>query len=120
MNRNVKQAPLKEGVKAAVRKNQPWDVVRFAMHLPNFARLFMRLLRDARVNAGPKLLLIASVVYALSPMDFLPDLMPVLGQMDDLGILLLGCRSFLSLCPRNVVEQHVNDIDQSGQWTPIG
>jgi len=116
----VKKTPVKEVVKVAVQRNHPWDVIRFVLHLPNFVRLFARLLRDPRVAAGPKLLFLATAAYIFSPVDFLPDLMPMLGQVDDLGLLLLGCRALLSFSPRPVVEEHVATIDASGGWRPVG
>jgi uncharacterized membrane protein YkvA (DUF1232 family) len=95
-----------------VARNHPWDVVRFVAHLPNFVKLFVRLMGDRRVHWLPKALLLAAGVYALSPLDFLPDLMPLLGQVDDLTIFAMGCRMFLRLCPEEVVREHVARIDE--------
>jgi len=111
---------VKIRVKEHVARHRPWDVVRFVSHLPSFARLFLRLLADRRVSMMPKLLLIGAAVYAVSPLDFLPDLMPLLGQVDDLSIFVLACRSFIQLCPRPVIDEHVREIDQSGEWSPLG
>lgn len=109
---------MKVQVREHIRRQHPWNVVHFAAHLPNFVRLFVRLLADRCVSGFAKALLLASVVYAVSPMDFLPDLMPVLGQMDDLTIFIMACRMFLHLCPRERVRLHVAEIDRT--WTPFG
>lgn len=79
-------------------------------HLPKFARLFWRLLRDPRVPLGPKLFLLGLLVYLLAPVDLVPDLLPVLGQADDAALLLLGLKAFLHLCPPGVVMEHVRDL----------
>jgi uncharacterized membrane protein YkvA (DUF1232 family) len=95
-------------------------VFRFVLHLPNFVRLFLGLLTDRRVSGWAKLLFLAGAVYAVTPLDFLPDLMPVLGQLDDLTVFVLACRTFIGAIPGDVVQEHVARIDQSGQWAPFG
>lgn len=107
-------------VKEVVRRNKPWDVARFVAHLPDFVRLFFRLLGDRRVHWFGKAVFLAAVGYLVSPLDFLPDLAPVLGQVDDLTVLTLACRAFLSLCPQAVVAGHVAEIDRTGEWAPFG
>lgn len=70
------------------------------------ARLSWRLLRDPAVPVGVKLLPLVAVLYLLSPIDGMPDFIPVLGQLDDIGIVLLALESFLKLCPESVVAHH--------------
>lgn len=111
---------MKIRVKEHVAPYRPWDVFRFVSHLPDFVRLFFRLLGDSRVAFMAKALLVASAAYAVSPLDFLPDVMPLLGQVDDLTIFVMACRMFIQLCPREVVEEHIARIDASGRWTPFG
>lgn len=111
---------MKIRVKEHVARHRPWDVVRFVSHLPSFARLFLRLLADRRVAVMPKALLIGAAIYAVSPLDFLPDMMPLLGQVDDLTIFLMACRGFIQLIPRPLVDEHIHAIDNTGEWTPLG
>ena len=54
-----------------------------------------RLLQDARVPGWLKLISLATLVYLLSPLDLVPDILVGPGQLDDLGILLLGLWLFL-------------------------
>ena len=65
-----------------------------------------RLLRDPRVPLATKLVPVASLLYLLWPIDVLADAWPVIGQLDDLGVLLLGLRLFLRLAPAHVVAAH--------------
>jgi uncharacterized membrane protein YkvA (DUF1232 family) len=111
---------VKTQIKAAVRRSRPFDIVRFVAHLPSFVKLFFRLLADPRVNWVPKAILLGAAVYAVTPLDFLPDLIPLVGELDDLTIFALACKSFIQLCPQNVVSEHVARIDESGRWRPFG
>jgi uncharacterized membrane protein YkvA (DUF1232 family) len=76
-------------------------------------RLVWRLLNDSRVPALPKLIIPAALVYLLSPVDLIPDLILGLGQLDDLGVLALAVAMFIELCPRDVVEEHRRAIAAS-------
>jgi len=100
------------------RTETPWPrggagmpALRFLLNLPNFVRLYWRLLCDPRVSVWPKALLVLSGLYVLSPLDFIPDVMPFIGEVDDLLIVILACRLFMYLCPREVVREHVRRID---------
>ncbi len=69
-------------------------------------RLLWRLLLDPRVSLFPKLIPVAALVYVLSPIDLLPDFILGLGQLDDLGIVMLGIALFVELCPKEIVAEH--------------
>lgn len=88
--------------------------MRFLRHLPDFVRLYWRLLRDRRVSIWPKALLVLAVLYVVSPIDLIPDFLPFVGEVDDLIVIIAACRLFISLCPREVVRDHVQRIDAAG------
>ena len=67
------------------------------------ARLALRLLRDPQVPALLKAVPIAGVVYVLSPLDFVPDIFPIVGQMDDLAIIMMAVEVFKRFAPSHVV-----------------
>ncbi len=73
-------------------------------------RLVVRLMRDPRVPLYLKAVPIGALLYLVFPLDLLPDLALGLGQLDDLGVLLVGLETFIALCPRHVVEEHVAAI----------
>jgi uncharacterized membrane protein YkvA (DUF1232 family) len=52
-----------------------------------------------------KLLAGAIVVYAVSPIDLIPDFIPVLGMLDDLVIVPLGIAIVLKMIPREVMDE---------------
>ena len=57
--------------------------------------------------------------YVVSPLDFIPDVIPIVGQLDDLGILAIGITVFLKLCPGDAVHFHRASIEASRPYTPM-
>jgi len=58
--------------------------------------------KDPRVPLYVKILLLLIIAYALSPVDLIPDFIPLLGYLDDLIILPLGIYIVLKLIPEEV------------------
>jgi uncharacterized membrane protein YkvA (DUF1232 family) len=88
-----------------------WQVLRMLWHLPNFVKLYWRLFTDRRVPLHAKAILVGAALYVLDPIDFLPDLLfPFFGMLDDLAVVLLAARWFISLCPPDVVQEQVRKI----------
>ncbi len=69
-------------------------------------QLVWRLLLDPRVPLLPKMIIPLVVLYVVSPIDLIPDLIPIAGQLDDIGILFLGMRFFIEVCPPDVAMEH--------------
>ena len=88
-------------------------LLRVVYHLPEFARLYVRLFRDPRVPRWTKAVLVLTVLYWISPIDLVPAFIPILGQLDDLGVVLGGLWLFVRLCPRDVVAETVRDVARS-------
>lgn len=63
-----------------------------------------RLMADPRVPRRLKAIPVLSLVYVLSPIDLVPDAVPGLAQIDDLAVVLIGLRLFLSLAGPHVAE----------------
>lgn len=82
-------------------------------------RLAWRLMREPRVPLFAKVVPALAVLYVLSPLDFIPDVLPVLGQMDDLGILILSVKLFLRLCPQSVTSFHGDAIASGRRFAPM-
>jgi uncharacterized membrane protein YkvA (DUF1232 family) len=89
--------------------------LRVLLHLPDFIRLYWRLFRDRRVSLLAKALLVLSLAYFIWPFDVIPDFLPVIGEMDDLGVVLSGLWMFVRLCPPPVVREHVSEIAKGKQ-----
>jgi uncharacterized membrane protein YkvA (DUF1232 family) len=78
----------------------------FLMFLPNMVRLLGRLLKDARVPTAEKALFIAAIVYVISPLDFIPDVFPFIGQVDDIYVVALTLLRLLNRTDENVVREN--------------
>ncbi len=76
----------------------------------NQGRLILRLLGDRRVPIWPKLIIPATAAYVLFPIDLLSDPILGLGQLDDIAIVLIGLKLFLELCPRDIVQEHLDNL----------
>lgn len=87
-----------------------WRYLRTAkvmLQLPAYARLVWGLARDSRTPIGLKLLLGAALTYVVTPVDFIPDVVPIVGVADDLTVLLLVLDLFISNAPAAVREEHL-------------
>jgi len=78
----------------------------FLMFLPNMVRLCASLLRDSRVPATDKALFAAAIVYAIVPLDFLPDILPFIGQVDDIYLIALTLLRLVNRTDERVVREH--------------
>jgi uncharacterized membrane protein YkvA (DUF1232 family) len=61
--------------------------------------------KDPRVPWYAKVLAVAVVAYAASPIDLIPDFIPVIGYLDDLVIVPLGIIIVLKTVPKDVLEE---------------
>ena len=81
-------------------------------------RLGWRLLRDPRVPAWPKWVVPAfAVIYALSPVDAIPDFLPFLGQLDDISVVAVALAVIAMLVrwsPQDIVEEHTATLGLGG------
>ena len=60
-----------------------------------YLRLLWLAFFDKRTPLGAKLIVIFGVLYGVSPLDLIPDFIPLLGQLDDLGVILVALVFFL-------------------------
>ena len=74
--------------------------------VPNLVLLFKDLLRDPAVPRGPKIALGIGVVWLISPIDLLPEFLPVLGPLDDAVVAALVLRYLVRRAGPDVVRRH--------------
>jgi len=75
--------------------------------LPAYSRLTWALVRDRRLRRRHRALVLGGVAYLLSPIDLIPGIVPVLGQLDDLAVALLSLRAVLRRIPAPVAAEHL-------------
>ncbi len=74
--------------------------------LPNFFRLLYGLITDKRVQRVDKLMVAGAIAYILLPLDFVPDFLPFVGEVDDLFLIILSLQRLINNAGRRVVEDH--------------
>jgi uncharacterized membrane protein YkvA (DUF1232 family) len=79
-----------------------------ASRLPSYGRLTLDLLADGRVSTARKALLAGVVGYAVSPLDLIPDRIPVLGALDDVVVAVLGVELFLSGISNELIDEKLH------------
>jgi uncharacterized membrane protein YkvA (DUF1232 family) len=82
-------------------------------------RLAWRLVKEPRVPGLVKMLPALAMLYVLSPFDFVPDVLPFLGQVDDIGILLIAMKAFLKLSPQAAHAHHAAAITSGRRYAPM-
>ena len=81
-------------------------MARLVVKLPTYARVVWGILRDPRTPIGLKGMLAAALAYVVFPIDLVPDAIPILGQADDLTVLLLVLDLFIQNAPPEVRAEH--------------
>ena len=74
--------------------------------IPNLLLLCTRLMVDSRVPAKERLLVAGAIVYALMPLDFIPDMLPFVGQVDDAYLVALTLLRLMTVADPRVVREH--------------
>jgi uncharacterized membrane protein YkvA (DUF1232 family) len=100
---NGRRAPHLDGRKVMVR------FVGVMTRIPRYLKLGWLLMNDPTVSRGGKAALGGGLAYAISPIDPVPGFIPVLGQLDDLAVLLLAVRTALRSCPTEVADGHLQE-----------
>jgi uncharacterized membrane protein YkvA (DUF1232 family) len=83
-----------------------WETVK---RLPRYVRLASALARDPRIPRRSKGILMVGGAYAVSPIDLVPGVIPVAGQVDDLYVLLTALQQAMRMSPKDVVEEHLDE-----------
>ncbi len=92
--------------------------VLYLLYITGVPRLVLRLMMDRRVPLRVKLILPAALVYLVWPADIVPDIVPILGRIDDVLVVILSLAFFLGTAPREIVMEHLRG-PRSGD-TPSG
>jgi uncharacterized membrane protein YkvA (DUF1232 family) len=76
------------------------------MFLPNMIILSFKLMADSRVPRTERALFAAAVIYAIIPFDFIPDMLPFVGQIDDIFLISLTLLRLIDRTDDRVVREH--------------
>lgn len=103
----VFQGEMVDNPRGPVSKKERGDRLReYALFAPRLVKLVYRLLKDERVPTRSKTLLVFVAGYLVSPIDLIPDMIPGVGQFDDLLVAALALDQILNRVPDHVVIEH--------------
>jgi uncharacterized membrane protein YkvA (DUF1232 family) len=77
-----------------------------ALLLPNLVKLVGRLLRDPRVPRRSKITLGMAAAYVVSPIDLIPEVIPVIGWADDVLLVMFAIDSLIDRAGPELVDEH--------------
>ena len=81
-------------------------VAGFVSVLPQLVKLVVRLSRDPRIPVRVKRVAVALAVYAVFPVDLVPDFIPVVGLVDDLLAVVVALAVLIESAPEEVIAEH--------------
>lgn len=73
------------------------------MFIPNLTKMIYRLIKEPQIPASEKALFLSALAYVVSPLDFLPDIIPFLGQIDDLLLMSLVLKRFMNIAGEDLL-----------------
>lgn len=94
------------------KSKPPGKLRRWARRIKRDVLALYLSVRDKRVPWYAKLVAGCVVAYALSPLDLIPDFIPVLGLFDDLLLLPLGIALAVRLIPPDIMEENRQKASQ--------
>ena len=95
-----------ETTAASPRTGAKRTVMHYIRQLPHYLRLLFGLMTDSRVAGVDKLLVLGAIGYIVMPVDFIPDFIPFLGEVDDVYLLVMALQRLLSNAGRSVLLDH--------------
>jgi uncharacterized membrane protein YkvA (DUF1232 family) len=101
----ARRDPKREG-DPGTRHGAAHTVLEGVRHIPAYLRLLGGLLFDARVATWDKVLVVAAIAFVLSPADIIPNMIPILGELDDLFILTLALQHLVAHADEQVLRDH--------------
>jgi uncharacterized membrane protein YkvA (DUF1232 family) len=76
------------------------------LFVPNLLMLCARLMVDPRVPTTERVLVAGAIIYALIPFDFIPDMLPFIGQVDDAYLISITLLRLMTVTDPRVVREH--------------
>ena len=104
--RRSRRRPVDDDAPARPQTGMKRTVLRAIRQIPSYLRLLVGLIGDRRVSKVDRFLVLAAAVYLVSPVDFIPDLVPFLGEVDDLFLLMLALERLIAHAGRRVLLDH--------------
>ena len=107
----IQRPRLRRRGRAEVRDREAMK--RLVRDIPAFVKLLGRLARDPRVSKVDKAIVVATLGYMVMPADFVPDVVPFLGQIDDIYLLALALDRLLNNAGIDLLLEHWDGDERS-------
>jgi len=92
---------------AESQPTKPYQAAEEALALlPNLVKLGWRLAKDPRIPFKARVFAGLAVAYAMSPLDVLPGWIPLIGQLDDILLLILALQYLMEAAGETVVREY--------------
>lgn len=91
---------------ASPRTGAKRSVLGVVRQLPNYLKMLYGLMRDPEVSRLDRALVVLAAAYIVLPLDFIPDVIPFLGEVDDVFLLVLALQHLVNRAGRGVLERH--------------
>lgn len=95
------------------RRSQTELLGEATLALPRLMALLYALLRDPRVPRRPKIVAGVVMAYVVSPIDVLPDAIPLLGRLDDVVLVAAAIELLMEAAPEGLIEEHWTGTDDA-------
>jgi uncharacterized membrane protein YkvA (DUF1232 family) len=80
-------------------------------------KLALALARDSRIPLALRAIPPGLILYLATPIDVIPDFIPVIGHLDDLVIAIIGVGILLRFTPRHVLEEQIARLESTERGT---
>jgi uncharacterized membrane protein YkvA (DUF1232 family) len=81
-------------------------VFKSIQQIPRYLKLLLGLMRDSRVSRLDRFLVVVAASYVVMPLDFVPDLIPFLGQVDDVFLVMTALQRLVERTDEDVLLDH--------------
>jgi uncharacterized membrane protein YkvA (DUF1232 family) len=109
------------------RRGAKKTLVQAIRQLPSYIRLLIGLFGDSRVSRIDRFMVLATLAYIVSPLDFVPDIIPFFGQVDDMFLLVLSLQRLVNNAGSRVLRSHwsgnprdLSDLNLAGMLSAAG
>lgn len=97
---------------------QRWLSAARGVRLATYLIALWKLFKHPQTPLSAKVVAIAVIAYAVSPIDLIPDFIPIIGQLDELILLPLGVALAVKLTPQPLWEARLREAEASAERLP--
>ena len=103
----MSQTQLAENQSRKISKKETKGTMKnLLLFLPSMFTLLGRLIKDSRVPLVEKTLFAGAIFYVIMPLDFIPDVIPFVGQIDDIYLVALTFLRLINRTDESVIREH--------------